>query len=218
MALENLLSEQPPTKVIDCKGKLCAIDLSAENIALKGLVTANDYAKYINSILQESNCEAAFGGYNEKRSLYKQSTLFNEEEKEERNVHLGLDIWMNAGTPVFAAFHGIIHSFNFNAGAGNYGPTIILEHRLENELFYTLYGHMSMESIEEIEIGETVTKGAKIGTLGDTSVNGNYAPHLHFQIIKDIASYFGDYPGVCTESSKASYLKNCPDPNLLLKL
>ena len=49
-------------------------------------------------------------------------------------------------------------------------------------------------------------------------MNGDYAPHLHFQIIKNIADYEGDYPGVSSKNDLDFYSANCPDPNLVLKL
>ena len=48
--------------------------------------------------------------------------------------------------------------------------------------------------------------------------NGDYPPHLHFQIILDIENFYGDYPGVCSENDLKYYSQNCPDPNLVLKL
>jgi murein DD-endopeptidase MepM/ murein hydrolase activator NlpD len=129
-----------------------------------------------------------------------------------------MDLWAKAETPVLAALDGKVHSFNYNAGIGNYGPTIILEHKIHGHTLYTLYGHLAMESIEDIEIGDTYKEGQQLATLGDAAVNGDYAPHLHLQIILDIEDHFGDYPGVCTKSDLDHYLKNCPDPNLLLKL
>jgi len=85
-------------------------------------------------------------------------------------------------------------------------------------VFYTLYGHLSIVSIENIKVGDKVLQGEIIGFLGDSSVNGDYAPHLHFQIIRDLEGNFGDYPGVSSEEKKCFYQKNCPNPNLLLKL
>lgn len=216
--LEKLLQSQLNIKVIDAT-KFTPIDLSTTNTALAEIVTdAKKLEAYIEDYVSKSNCDAAFGGYNEKRNLYKRSDIFNDEESEERNIHIGLDIWMAAETPIFAALDGKVHSFDYNTGVGNYGPTILLEHRIENTVFYTLYGHLSLESIEEIEIGDVFKKGQQLATLGGASVNGDYAPHLHFQIIADIADYFGDYPGVCSEADLDFYLANCPDPNLLLKL
>jgi murein DD-endopeptidase MepM/ murein hydrolase activator NlpD len=221
--LENLFSQLKNIKVIEDSipyAQYVPIELSISNLDLSkmDLENAVDFETYIENILQKNKAKVVFGGYNEVRNLYKSSHLFNDDEKEERNIHIGMDLWIKAGTPVLAALDGIVHSFDFNAGKGNYGPTIILEHTFENHHFYTLYGHLSMGSIEEIEIGKIVKKGQQIATLGDASVNGGYSPHLHFQIIKKIEDYFGDYPGVCTINDLDYYLGNCPDPNLLLKI
>jgi murein DD-endopeptidase MepM/ murein hydrolase activator NlpD len=84
--------------------------------------------------------------------------------------------------------------------------------------FYTLYGHLSRTSIKDLNKNTQITKNQCIGYLGDFTVNGDYAPHLHFQIMKDIEDYEGDYPGVCSQNNLAFYSANCPDPNLVLKL
>ena len=168
--------------------------------------------------LLKNKAKVAFGGYNEERNLYKRSTVFNDNQTEERNIHIGLDLWIKAGTGVLAALDGTVHSFNYNNNLGDYGPTILLKHSIKYQTFYTLYGHLSLESIATIKVGDFFTKGQQLATLGDASVNGNYAPHLHFQIIKDIATNIGDYPGVCSKKDLNYYIENCPDPNLLLKI
>jgi murein DD-endopeptidase MepM/ murein hydrolase activator NlpD len=197
-----------------------ALDLSVlnHNLSKKSLADSADFEKYIESYLALNESKVAYGGYNEERNLYKRSTIFKDEETEERNMHIGLDLWIKAGTPILAALDGTLHSFNFNAGFGDYGPTIILEHHVEDQTFYTLYGHLSLDSIENIAVGTAYKKGEQIGILGDSAVNGDYSPHLHFQIIKNIDANFGDYPGVCKKSDLDFYLDNCPDPNLLLKI
>ena len=48
--------------------------------------------------------------------------------------------------------------------------------------------------------------------------NGNWPPHLHFQIIEDMELKEGDYPGVCTSANREKYLANCPNPDLILTL
>lgn len=221
--LKNLFSRLNHIKVIDDSipySKYTLIDLSISNIDLSKIDMENsgDFENYIENILQKNDAKVAFGGYNEERNLYQSSPLFNDEEKEERNIHIGMDLWIKAGTSILAALDGTVYGFDFNAGKGNYGPTIILKHAVENQTFYTLYGHLSVESIENLEIGTTFKKGQKMATLGDASVNGGYSPHLHFQIIKDIKDYSGDYPGVCSKNDLDYYLENCPDPNLLLKI
>lgn len=196
------------------------IDLSVNNIQLQtvSLTNADEFERYIDNYLLQNKAIVAYGGYNEQRNLYKRSTVFKDKETEERNIHIGLDLWIKKGTAVLAALDGSIHSFQNNDSLGNYGPTIILEHQVDNCTFYTLYGHLSLSSIAEIKVGQKVKKGERIATLGDATVNGDYAPHLHFQIIDNIGDHLGDYPGVCSASDINFYLNNCPDPNLLLKI
>ena len=221
--LEELLQEIENVKVIDSTIEYdyyFPLDLAVTNEGFKklGINNAIDFEVYIENYLTENNAKVAFGGYNEIRNLYKRSEIFNDSNAEERNIHIGLDLWIKAGTPVLAALDGFVHSFNYNIGVGDYGPTIILEHHLENQKFYTLYGHLSLESIKSIQVGTFFQKGQQLATLGDASVNGDYAPHLHFQIIKEIGEKFGDYPGVCSKNDLDFYLDNCPDPNILLKI
>ena len=221
--LATILKNTSNVKVIDNSidyKQYVPLNLSVTNLELATLDLKNaaDFEVFIKNYLATNSAKVAFGGYNEKRNLYKHSSIFKESTTEERDIHIGLDMWIAAGTSVLAALDGTVHSFNFNAGQGNYGPTIILEHQIETHTFYTLYGHLSAESIENIDIGMVFKKGTTLATLGDATVNGNYAPHLHFQIIDNISTDFGDYPGVCSASDLDFYLENCPDPNLLLKI
>ncbi|RVT75350.1 peptidase M23 [Flavobacterium sufflavum] len=196
------------------------LDLSVVNVALVKINTTNHLTleAYIQEQRQFFDSKIAFGGYLEKRNLYQRSSLFKNNNTEERNIHIGIDLWTQAGTAVICPLDGWIHSFKNNATIGDYGPTIILKHQLENDAFYTLYGHLSLKSIENLKTGMPFKKGQQLASLGNPSENGDYAPHLHFQIIKNIENYNGDYPGVCRESDLDFYLENCPDPNLLLKI
>lgn len=222
-SLETLFLELKDIKVIDSAiqySQYFPLDLSPSNTELDqlNLQDSNEFEKYIENLLIKNNARVAYGGYNEVRDLYKRSAVFNNSNAEERNIHIGVDLWIKSGTAVLAALDGKVHSFQYNNNLGDYGPTIILEHQLENHTFYTLYGHLSLESISSITIGDFFSKGQQLATLGNPTVNGDYSPHLHFQIIKDIEGNFGDYPGVCSKNKLDHYLKNCPDPNLLLKI
>jgi murein DD-endopeptidase MepM/ murein hydrolase activator NlpD len=85
-------------------------------------------------------------------------------------------------------------------------------------VFFTLYGHLSFDSIANLHIGQRIVARAIVGRLGGPEVNGDYPPHLHFQIIKDLQGNFGDYPGVCNANAVEFYKDTCPDPNFILKL
>ena len=198
-----------------------ALDLSIDNAALKSVdVSSSDALEtYIWDYIKNQNVKAAYGGYLEQRGIYKRSNYFNEvHPDEERNIHLGLDLWIEANTTIHAPLEGIVHSFNNNTNHGDYGPTIILRHQFDSLKFYTLYGHLSLASLQGLQIGMSINKGQELARLGTADVNGDYPPHLHFQIIKDIQHYKGDYPGVSNKIDLEFYKMNCPDPNLLLKL
>lgn len=204
-----------------CKNDYVPIDLSVKNEGLKCIDFSSSVSveKYINEHCQQNNAEVAYGGYLEQRAIYQRSSHFNLQDPEkERNIHLGIDLWITAGTDVLAVLDGEIHSFKDNTNFGDYGPTIILKHEISKKVFYTLYGHLSRESLSNIQLGQKFQQGEVIAQLGSPEVNGDYAPHLHFQIIKNMGAYFGDYPGVCSKNDLIYFSENCPDPNLLLKL
>ncbi|MBF7091321.1 peptidoglycan DD-metalloendopeptidase family protein [Flavobacterium sp. ALJ2] len=223
LSLETTLKNLAPAKVIDSTidySDYTSLDLSVSNQELKNNKpeTAKDFENYIEKVVTRTNAQVAFGGYLEERNIYKRSENFKNHTIPERNIHIGLDLWIKAGTPVLAAFEGTVHSFKNNANLGDYGPTIILEHTIENHIFYTLYGHLSLESIVNLKVGAVFQKEQILATLGKPNVNGDYAPHLHFQIIKNIGDNFGDYPGVCSKIDLDYYTNNCPNPNLILKI
>ena len=213
------------TQVLDVNLKeedYIVIDLSENNIELGKVDVSSSraFSNYITEYLNSFGKKVAFGGYSEVRKLYRRSELFtaSEDEDSNRNIHLGLDFWADAHTDVLAVLDGKIHSFNDNSNFGDYGPTIIIEHSFQEKKFYSLYGHLSRASLENLKPEMPIKKGEKIGELGTAEENGDYAPHLHFQIIEDLDEKIGDFPGVTSRKDLDFYLQNCPDPNYLLKL
>ena len=203
------------------KSDYIPIDFSSTNSDLNNFNSSSSKGcqEYISSFLEKHNKTVAYGGYLEQRGLYKRSKTFNQQQSEkERNIHLGVDLWVKAGTQVLTAFDGEIHSFKNNIGFGDYGPTIIVKHDINSVEFYTLYGHLSRASLANLKIGQEINQGQTLGEIGTAKVNGDYAPHLHFQIIKDLQNNQGDYPGVTSSNDLEFYKNNCPDPNLVLKL
>ncbi|MEP7318209.1 MAG: peptidoglycan DD-metalloendopeptidase family protein [Panacibacter sp.] len=201
--------------------KLLAMDFTLTNKALNPDILNNTagFAKYIAQELKNSNARYGIGGYNEHRTIYSRSKYFDSPTGEEpRRLHLGIDIWGSAGTPVFAALGGMVHSFGFNNNYGDYGATIILLHQLDGYAFYTLYGHLSLKDIEHLQEGNYIIIGQEFGHFGMPEENGNWPPHLHFQVITEMGWKRGDYPGVCKYSEREKYLDNCPNPDLILNM
>ena len=201
--------------------KLVALDLSGNQEITDYMVNdTTAFSQYINSKLEEAGATYGIGGYNEHRSLYSRSRVFDaaNDGAEPRRLHLGTDIWGKQYTSVSAPLDGVVHSFGFNEGYGNYGTTIILSHRLNNITFFTLYGHLSRNYIKNMQEGDNIEKGQVFAEFGIPSDNGEWPPHLHIQIIGELDGWSGDYPGVCRFSERDAYLSNCPDPDLVLNL
>ncbi|EMR02445.1 peptidoglycan DD-metalloendopeptidase family protein [Cesiribacter andamanensis] len=206
-----------PVVQLSDQQRLVWLDLSGANTRLAAIQVADTGGldAFICAECSRQEGIGGIGGYMEDRRLYLRSAVFAGEEH--RTLHLGVDIWLPAHTPIYAALGGRVHSFADNAGFGNYGPTIILEHQLEEITFYTLYGHLSRQSLLELEEGKPVAAGEQIASLGTAEENGDWPPHLHFQIMLDMEGMKGDYPGVAAPSRADYYRLRCPDPNILLK-
>lgn len=197
-----------------------ALDLSKNNKSLKNL-DINDsmhpLGDYINAVLIEKAAKVGFGGWQEDRCLYQASKHFSLGE-ESRSVHLGVDLWFPAGTEILCPYAAKLHSFQNNDNFLDYGPTIILEHQISNEFsFFSLYGHLSTDSLVGKEVGQIFATGDKIANLGAPPENGDWPAHLHFQIILDMFSQSGDFPGVSTKDNSDFYRQLCPDPSAILK-
>jgi murein DD-endopeptidase MepM/ murein hydrolase activator NlpD len=208
-----------PVVPVDAATRFATLDFTERNSDLTEALL-NDtaaFSAYINRTLQTERATYGIGGYAEHRTIYSRSAVFDGAD-EPRRLHLGIDIWGPAGTPVFAPLHATVHSFAFNDAFGDYGATLILQHELDGRVFYTLYGHLSLASIQNIREDDAIEQGKGIGTFGAPHDNGHWPPHLHLQIVIDMQGRKGDYPGVCRFSEREWYLHNSPDPDLILNL
>lgn len=200
------------------------LDFTAKNKDLENLDLENtaQFSEYVFNKITAVGAKMGIGGYMEHRVIYRRSEHFSS-ETEDRCIHLGIDLWAAAETPIYAPFDAVIHSFQNNDNFGDYGPTIILEH-LQNFDFtshtklYTLYGHLSLDSLDSLFEGKAIKKGEEIAKIGNFPINGDWPPHLHFQVMTDMLGKKGDFPGVCALSEKEKYQQICLDPNLILGL
>ena len=214
--LINLDSSPPIEGIRSDSYKIFDFSNSNSDLKTMDMNNKNEFESYIYCKISESNSNFGIGKYAENRILYRRFGIFEEEES--RSFHLGLDIWKKEETSVFAPLDGQVESFANNSKPGDYGPTIILKHQTENLDFYTLYGHLNQNAIAKLRLGQVIKKGEKFAELGDWSVNKFWPPHLHFQVIKDLYDYKGDFPGVCVPNEKERWMENSPNPNLLLKI
>ena len=224
-ALERLKtwseSESRISKVVDFvpgSDQLLPLDFTERNHELRADII-NDtatFSAWVDNQLHTNHCLYGIGGYDEHRTIYTRSAHFDTEE-EPRRLHLGVDIWAKAGTNVYSFYDAEVHSFKNNAGFGDYGATIILKYNLEGLTLFALYGHLSLASLNGLAEGQQIASGAAFATFGIPAENGNWPPHLHFQLMFNMQGSKGDYPGVCQYSKRDIDLKNCPDPNIILQ-
>lgn len=193
-----------------------ALDFTKNNKALFEIDLRNttQFNKFVFGSMIPKGKLAGAGGYFEHREVYARSEHFGGEEA--RCIHLGIDVWIKAGSPLFAPLDATIHSFADNSGFGNYGPTVILRHKLGQLTFYSLYGHLSVADMSNWKNGKKYKAGEQIGTVGPYPENGDWPPHLHFQLMTDMLGWKGDFPGVCAPSQVEFYKQIVPDPKLIL--
>jgi murein DD-endopeptidase MepM/ murein hydrolase activator NlpD len=196
------------------------LDFTAGNTGLHGVDLSDtpSFDAFVFQQLHSTGKNYGHGGYLEKRDIYRRSEVFATAQEDFRNIHLGIDIWTAAGSPIFAPLDGKVHSFQDNEGFGNYGPTIILEHQVGGQLFFSLYGHLRREDLQILEVGQVLRAGESFCRVGPYPENGDWPPHLHFQLIWDLEGNWGDYPGVAAEKELNFYAQNCPDPRIFLGL
>ena len=204
------------------KDKVAPLDLSKQNTAFNQTIYGDMsvFEQYIEDTRRKAGARYLLGGYNEDREMYRRSGLFDQNlaeikalVEEPRSLHLGVDIWGPAGTPVFAPLGGVVYGSAFNDHFGDYGATIILQHQVDATTFYTLYGHLSLADIGPLKEGQFITRGEGFAHFGPKEENGHWPPHLHFQVICDIGLNTSDYPGVCKPTESVYYLSNCPNPH-----
>jgi murein DD-endopeptidase MepM/ murein hydrolase activator NlpD len=221
--LENYIKSHPGNigKVVDydpAADRLYHFDFTATNteLAADDIADTNRFSTWVTKELYDNQARYGIGGYMENRTIYARSAHFDTGD-EPRRLHLGVDIWADAGTPVHVPIAGHVHSFRDNDNHGDYGPTIILEHDLDGLKLYSLYGHLSRADLTGLNSCDKVEKGQKLGSFGNADENGHWPPHLHFQLMFNMEGCVGDYPGVAKYSEKTQWLANIPDPNLILQ-
>lgn len=169
--------------------------------------------------IREAGAVAGIGRYREPRGIYRTDSYATADSNERRTVHMGIDIFFPAGEEILAPLDGRVHLVADNAADGDYGPLVILEHATgEGDCFFTLYGHLSPETLDHARPGAAVRRGDVIGWCGAPPRNGNWVPHLHFQIILDLLDRGADIEGVVRRSEVGVWEGLFPNPNLILRI
>ena len=132
-----------------------------------------------------------------------------------RNIHMGIDLAAPVGTSVYAFHDGEVFAAGLNHLPQDYGPTVITVHKFNGETLYALYGHLTRETLSHVRVGQSLTKGDVIGSVGSCEENGGWNPHLHFQLSR-VRPLTHDLPGVVSAQNRQWARRAFPDPRLVL--
>jgi 4-aminobutyrate aminotransferase-like enzyme/Ser/Thr protein kinase RdoA (MazF antagonist) len=187
--------------------------------AKPGAVNNPEVRERLSAEMKQAGAAFGVGRYDEPRLVYT-SPLFGASDNptdERRTVHLGIDLFVEPGTRLRAPLDGLVCVSTNNVAPLDYGPLVILQHETgDGEKFFTLYGHLTKETLAGLKAGQRVGRGEEFARVGTTDENGGWTPHVHFQIILDLLELGADFPGVAYASQRVVWTSLSPDPNLLL--
>ena len=205
-----------PSTIIKTDGRAIVLDLSTGAKLCGKDIAGLDVAELgglINQTMADAGTAFAFGRYAEPRELYSSDNFASAASAESRSIHMGIDLFCAAETPVFSPLDATVAFVANNTKELDYGPMVILRHTVEpaNE-FFTLYGHLGLETLDRVSVGQTIRAGEQVATVGTPPTNGNWPPHLHFQRINDLLGLGVDFPGVALRSQQDYWLGLSPSP------
>jgi len=214
---EAVLHDAAP--IIQTDGRAIVVDLSTGS-RLRGEALTNLDVVRLGQLLDEAMADAgtrfAFGRYAEPRELYDSDDFAVADVAERRTVHMGIDLFCAAGTPVSAPLDGTVELLANNARELDFGPLVVLRHQDgPDREFFTLFGHLGPEVLDTLETGQRVMAGQQFATVGAPPQNGNWPPHLHLQLILDLLDLGADFPGVARKSRQDYWLGLSPSPAAL---
>lgn len=157
--------------------------------------------------------EVGIGPWGEERTVYA-GTMFESKlvKGKRRTYHLGLDLFMASGTPLYTPLDAIVRSVDIEPDPLGYGCLITLEHRPEGcAPFISLWGHLAHEAGNRLKTGDVLKAGDLVAYMGDETENGHWAPHLHLQICTDTRLTAMDIIGVGEEAYLDVWAELFPD-------
>jgi 4-aminobutyrate aminotransferase-like enzyme/Ser/Thr protein kinase RdoA (MazF antagonist) len=170
-------------------------------------------------VLADHHATFGVGGYGEARVIYHWPN--EPRAPEPRTIHIGLDISAAPGTPLYAPLDGVVHGFVNASGYHDYGPLIVLQHETDDATpvpFFTLYGHLSLDSLDGLQHGQVIRKGDEFARIGSAPTNGDWWAHVHVQLITDMLDVPCNVDGAARASERQVWQSLCLDPNLLLHI
>ncbi|HEU4825881.1 MAG TPA: aminotransferase class III-fold pyridoxal phosphate-dependent enzyme, partial [Dongiaceae bacterium] len=165
------------------------------------------------AIAAKDGTELGIGPWGEERPVYASDafrSLFDPDRR--RTVHLGLDLFAPAGSNVRTPLDGTVVDLYETEVPLDYGHAVLLRHQPEGPAFYSLWGHLSAQTVRDRKVGEQLRAGEVIGQLGDTHENGDWQPHVHIQLITYQPERAADIIGAGEPGYRDVWRDLFPDP------
>ena len=163
------------------KGDPYVFDFSSKNPKTLNY-NLNNFQEFNEDIFNElknSGKKWGIGKYLEERENILRGSINIINEK--RIYHLGLDIIVPYNSVVFCPLYGYVYKLGKETQKGNYGGYLVLKHQVNNQTFYSLYGHL--KTPHKVKLGQKLVAGQELGKIGKESDSGGWFCHLHLQII-----------------------------------
>lgn len=169
--------------------KLNYVFMNDDSIFMKNLTDEEikDQKKFnekISSFRSKSNSTILYSWYLEKRLRLFSVLGFNQMISEKRYYHLWIDLSVLVWTQVFCPLDWEVFEFWYEEWEWNYWWYIILKHNFDWIKFYSLYWHLSYESIK-LKYWDKIKAWNKMWIIWNYNENWWYFHHLHLQIITE---------------------------------
>ena len=211
---------------------LLGVDLATTNVApldfsAGSTLIANDPAANapalldarIAVVMREHDATIGVGGYGEARLIY--HWPHEPTHREPRTIHIGLDLSLASGSPLYAPLDGTVHGFENADHYHDYGPLIVLRHQTTDEVpleFFTFYGHLTRDSLDELQVGQAIRQGQQFARVGSAPTNGQWWAHVHVQLVTDMLDVPCNVDGAVRAGERAVWESLFPDPNVFLRI
>ena len=163
----------------------------------------------------EQGVDLGIGPWGEARTVYSGEMFVSRLiEDTRRTRHLGLDLFMAAGTRLYTPIAATVVSVEIEPDPLGYGCLIALRHEPEGcPAFVSLWGHLAHEALSRLKAGDHLEAGALVGEMGAPAENGGWAPHLHLQLSVDTRLSAAEILGVGEERYLDVWAELFPDAN-----
>ena len=129
--------------------------------------------RFIVFILFFNSCFSSEKSYKLKfQPPLKKATLSQKYKPHKKTPHLGIDFKANQGTPILSIEKGTVVYAGYQFTG--YGKVVIIEH---GSNWTSLYAHLKSF---QVQLGQKVQKGQKIGRVGNTG--RSTGAHLHLEL------------------------------------